>query len=210
MRGVKSSEEIAPEVWSQKSPAGESYEFKVNCLGNYDQLEECFLWDLTGVRVTDPNGRTYELEKDFNVNEYSGEITRRWVLYGPAEGAKLPPAGIYLFEYIRDGGTVFTQQLDYSPSTIGYPTGVSWEKRDGDLYVSWTPPEGVDSSMWYKVLVWNEAGTPDLFISDTFDWDAREAVLKDVTLKKGGTYSLNVAVYYPDGYAYSKYAIFEW
>src|SRR3989344_3988085 len=72
-----------PEVWSQHSPYGQSYEFKVNCFGDYQILNECFLWDLDSVKVISPNGTVYFLNKDFNINNYSGEVTRRWVLYGP-------------------------------------------------------------------------------------------------------------------------------
>tara|TARA_B100000959_G_scaffold285918_1_gene362390 strand:+ start:1658 stop:1825 length:168 start_codon:yes stop_codon:yes gene_type:complete len=49
-----------------------------------------------------------------------------------------------------------------------------------------------------------------MFISDVFDWDANSAVLRDVPMLEGGIYSLNVAVYFGEGYAYSEYVIFEW
>ncbi|GMR19243.1 MAG: hypothetical protein BMS9Abin34_375 [Patescibacteria group bacterium] len=201
--------EIYPEVWSQKSPKGESYEFKVNCTGSYSQLEACFLWNLSAVKVTAPNGAKYNLEKDFNINEYSGETTRRWVLYGPL-GEGLPETGSYAFEYFKDGEAVFTQAVSYTQSSISYPTGVTWKRNGRNLEVRWTPPRGADNSMWYKVLVWNTGETPDLFISDIFKWNADSAVMKNVPLIDGGKYSLNVALYYPNGYAYSKYIIFSW
>lgn len=200
---------IYPEVWSQKSPLGESYEFKVNCAGIYDKLEECFLWELTAVKVTSPDGVQYELEKDFNVNDYSGEVTRRWVLYGP-EQAVLPESGTYLFEYLKSGEVIFSQNVGYTQSKINYPTNVRWERSGGDLYVSWIPPEGVKSNMWYKVILWNESGTPDLFISDQFDWNDDEALMKDVPLIENDEYSVNVAIYFPDGYAYSEYIPVIW
>ncbi len=64
---------IFPEVWSQSSPEGDSYEFKVNQFMNDDiELEVGFLSTMDHVMVTDPSGRTFELERDFNINEYSG------------------------------------------------------------------------------------------------------------------------------------------
>lgn len=200
---------IYPEVWSQKSPAGESYEFKVNCGAFYEELETCFLWDLDLVKVTAPDGTEYELEKDFNINEYSGEVTRRWVLYGPEE-AQLPQGGTYTFQYLRGGETIFSQRIEYTPSSISYPTNVEWERKGDDIYVSWAPPEGAKSNMWYKVIIKNEVGTPEIFVSDKFKWSASDATLKAVPFVDGGKYQLNVALFYPHGYAYSKYTIFEW
>ena len=200
---------LYPEVWSQKSPEGESYEFKVNCFGIYTELETCYLWDLDAVTVTAPDGTVYELEKDFNINEYSGEVTRRWVLYGPI-GAGLPETGEYLFTYIKDGDVVYTQTVDYEQSRISYPTGVTWRREGNDLHVTWVPPENVDSSMWYKVIVSSDVDTPELFISDIFDWDASAATLEDVPLLDGGTYILNVPIFYPDGYAYGYDIFFTW
>ena len=56
---------------------------------------------------------------------------------------------------------------------------------------------------WYKVLVWNMEGTPDLSISLSFDGDATEGLMEDVTLLEDSKYQLNVAVYYHEGYAYT-------
>lgn len=202
--------DIYPEVWSQNSPLGESYEFKVNCGSDYEELEACFLWDLEKVQITAPDGTAYELNKDFNIQEYSGEITRRWVLYGPQDAGFLPPSGTYLFQYIKEGEVIYTQEVEYESTKVSYPTEVKMERRGKDLYVSWTPPSGVDSSMWYKAIIWNEAGTPDVLVSRVLEWDARDGLLSDVPFVEEGTYSLNVAVYFKDGYAYSEYLIFEW
>jgi len=49
-----------------------------------------------------------------------------------------------------------------------------------------------------------------VFISNVFNWDVDTAVLREVPLIIGGTYSLNVAIYFDDGYAYSEYVIFDW
>lgn len=205
-----SQNDIYPEVWSQNSPAGESYEFKVNCGSDYEELESCFLWDLEAVRVAAPDGTVYDLNKDFNIQEYSGEVTRRWVLYGPQDAGSLPPSGTYFFQYTKGGEVIYTQEFEYESSKISYPTDVRIEQRGRDLYVSWQPPAGIDQTMYYKAIVWNKAGTPDVLVSKALDWDTRESLLEDVPFVEGGTYSLNVAIYFKDGYAYSEYLIFEW
>ena len=101
----------------------QSYEFKTNCVGEFLELETCFLWDLTAVVIEAPNGRQYQLEKDFNIQAYSGEVTRRWVLYGPV-GAGLPAAGDYRFLYYRDAELGLTQVVSYTPEVVDYPTGI--------------------------------------------------------------------------------------
>ncbi len=210
--GGNSKEEnpkVHSEVWSQKSPYGESYEFKVNCYGEYEKLETCFLYDVDSVRVITPLAKIYELEKDFNINNYSGEITRRWVLYGPMN-ATLPISGEYKFEFIKNGEVIFVDKIFYEQSKIFYPTEVRWIRLDDELHVSWNAPEGVDDTMWYKVIVWNLQDTPQLFISDIFEGNVTNAILEDVPLLEGGNYSLNVAVFFKDGYAYSEYIDFEW
>ena len=201
--------DVYAEVWSQTSPAGSSYEFKVNCAGEPKTLEPCYLSDLQSVRVVGPDGVVYGLDKDFNINDYSGEVTRRWVLYGP-EGGLLPVAGPHTFEYLQPDQTVRTQVVDYTPSQISYPTGVEWERVGDDIAVRWEPPTGVEEGMSYKVIIWNESGTPDTFVSQVFDWNDTSATLASVPLVDGGTYSMNVAVYYSSGYAYSRYEIFDW
>lgn len=203
---------LLPEVWSQNGPDGASYEFKVNtfqCPLLKSKLERGFLWGLDQVRVVGSDGRTYDLYKDFNVNEYSGEVTRRWVIYGPP-GAGLPLSGEYRFEFIRDSQVILTRSKKYTQSNISWPTDVGWERRGGDLYVEWTPPDGAKASMWYKVLVWSRDDTPELFISQVFKGDARDAVLEDVPFVEGGLYVLNVAIFFNTGYAYSEMYDFTW
>ena len=95
-------------------------------------------------------------------------------------------------------------------SVTSNPTEVSWERRGNDLYVDWNPPYGMIKDNFYKVIVWEEYGTPDLFISDKFDWDSVNATLPNVPFIEGGNYSVNVAVYFKDGYAFSEYVLFEW
>ncbi|MEE8045753.1 MAG: hypothetical protein V3T49_02820, partial [Dehalococcoidia bacterium] len=85
---------IWPQVWSQHAPEVKSWEYKVNCGEASSHTDPCFLSDLTSVVVSTPSGKLIELEKDFNTNEFSGEITRRWVLYGPDDG-DLPEQGEY-------------------------------------------------------------------------------------------------------------------
>ena len=203
---------MMPEVWSQNSPAGESYEFKVNefkCPLLKAGLEEGFLSEIDAVRVISPNGTIYWLNRDFNINEYSGEVTRRYVLYGP-EKAELPVSGKYVFEFIKNNQTILTKTKDYKQSKIDYPTDIQWERRGNDLYVSWTPPEGMTKNNWYKVLVWSLNDTPDLFISLGFDGTSVDGLLEDVPLLENGEYMLNVAVYYSEGYAYTDMYYFTW
>ena len=89
-----------PEVWSSNGYDGQTYEFKVNCFGEFDALETCFLFDLARVVVVDTEDTEFELNKDFNINAFSGEFTRRWILYGPpAQGLPLP--GDYRFQYYQ-------------------------------------------------------------------------------------------------------------
>ena len=200
---------IYPQVWSQHSPAGESWEFKVNCFGNYSTLEECFLWDVDAVQVITPNLSIYALNKDFNINNYSGEVTRRWVLYGPAK-EKLPETGSYTFLYLKDEVIVYNQTVEYTQNKIAYPTDVKWQRKDNDLYASWSPPSGVDNTMNYKVIIWNEPDTPEVFVSKVFPWNVDNGLLEDVPFIDGENYSLNVAIFFREGYAYSEYVKVEW
>lgn len=206
---VQQSHGIWPQVWSQHAPGVDSFEFKVNCDSTDSVDEPCFLSDLDAVEVVTPDARTFALERDFNVNEYSGEVTRRWVLYGPPDGA-LPAPGEYRFRYLRDGVALLEQPVLYEPAAIDFPTNVEWEREAGSLRVTWTAPAGVAPGMHYKVILWNEAGTPDAFVSLVFPWDATMGLLPDVPFVDGGTYSLNVAVFFDDGYAYSEYVPVDW
>lgn len=198
--------DVYPEVWSSNGYDGQTYEFKVNCGSNYAQLEECFLWDVTRVAVISPDNVEYDLEKDFNVNAYSGEVTRRWVLYGPS-GEGLPASGEYQFTYYQDGDVVLQQTVAYEPETVGRPTDVTWRREGNDLLVDWTPPEGARSGMWYKVLIFPDGGE---VISQTFEWDADNARMPEIPLADGDQGTLNVAIYFGGGYAYSEYLPLEW
>lgn len=201
---------VLPQVWSQNSPYGASYEFKVNDNDFMKgELETGFLSTVDSVVVTDPGGREFELERDFNVNEYSGEVTRRFVLYGPPDGG-LPESGEYGFEFIRDGRRVGVKTVDYVQSRLGYPTDVRWERRGDDLYVEWTPPAGVDEGNWYKVIVWDTEGGWETSTSLVFEWDASGGLLEDVPFVDDGVYQLEVAIFSNTGYAYSEYHYFTW
>lgn len=203
---------IWPQVWSQHAPGVKSWEYKVNC-NNVDNLTShtipCFLSDLTAVNVEAPDGSVTQLDYDFNTNEYSGEVTRRWVKYGPSEGS-LPEQGDYTFRYWRGEELAFEQVAEYLADPIAFPTGVEWRRDGDDLVVDWTPPPEADSSMNYKAIIWQVDDTPPAFASKQFDWDADSGVMQDVPLLEGGSYSLNVAIYFSDGYAYSDYVIFDW
>ena len=197
---------VWPQVWSQNAFDGQSYEFKTNCGTDHIELETCFLWDVTEVIVEAPDGDLFELEKDFNINGYSGEVTRRWVLYGPV-GAGLPGAGEYRFLYYRGEELALTQVVAYQPETVGFPTDVVWVREGDDLVVSWTPPAGASPGMHYKVLMFPDGGS---VISLIFDWDASHARLSDVPLPDGATGTLNVAIFFDGGFSPSRYLPFTW
>lgn len=201
--------DIFSEVWSQNSPKGKSYEFKVNCGSNYAILGSCFLYELDEVYVIHPEGRRYDLKKDFNINNYSGEITRRWVLYGE-QNSSLPITGEYVFEFVKNKTIAFRDSVKYVQSYVSYPYDIKMEKREKSLAVKWKAPGRIKEGMWYKIIIWNEADTPQVFVSKQFDWNATEGVLENVPLVKNGNYSLNAAVFYRGGYAYSDYSIFSW
>lgn len=200
---------IWPQVWSQHAPDVQSWEYKVNCGEASTHIDPCFLTDLTSVRVTTPSGEQIELDKDFNTNDFSGEVTRRWVLYGPEDG-RLPEQGDYVFSYSRGAELVYEQVVPYDSEVISYPTEIEWKRSARDIVVKWNPPAEAMEGMHYKALIWQVEDTPEVFISDVFDWDADTAVLKNVPMIVGGKYSLNVAIFFDDGYAYSEYVIFEW
>ena len=197
----KPENDIYPEVWSMNGYDGQGYEYKVNCGSDYVVLETCFLWNLTNVIVVSPNGTEFELNKDFNINNYSGEVTRRWVLYGPVGGG-LPSSGEYSFNYYIDDEIIFMQNIDYEPETIGIPKDIKWNLDGKNITVNWTPPEGMKPGMWYKVLLFQENGH---VISDVFDWNANSARMDDLPLKHGDKFTLNVAAYFRGGYSYSDY-----
>lgn len=202
---------VFPQVWSQYSPYGSGYEFKVNDaqIGPNQPLESGWLSTVDRVVVTDTKGIEYELERDYEINNYSGEVTRRFVLYGP-EDSHLPETGRYRFDFIKDGEISLTKYVDYVQSNIGYPTDISWERRGEDIYVEWTPPANVGKKNWYKVLIWSHEDTPESFISLRFEGEAASGLLEDVPFVEDGKYQLNVAVYYNDGYSYSHYHYFIW
>lgn len=198
--------DLFPEVWSSNGHDGQTYEYKTNCFNAYDKLEACPLFHMSRVVVISPRGTEYDLQRDFNVNAYSGEVTRRWVLYGPP-GAGRPAPGEYRFLYYQSGEVVLQQSITYRPEVISYPTDVRWRREGAALVVSWTPPEDLRDGMWYKVLVFPDEGQ---LISKVFEWSAREARLEDVPIKDGAHATVNVAIYFHGGYAYSEYIPLEW
>jgi hypothetical protein len=200
---------IWPQVWSQHAPSVQSWEYKVNCGDASSHTEPCFLSDLTSVMVTTPTGDLIALEKDFNTSEFSGDITRRWVLYGPDDG-DLPERGDYVFSYSRGDELMYEQVVPYDSGVMSYPTGVEWKRSGRDLIVNWDPPSEAEEGMTCKAIVWQVEDTPELFISEQFERDDSSGELRDVPMIVGGMYSLNVAIFFDDGYAYSDYVIFEW
>ncbi len=190
--------DVYPEVWSKNGYDGASYEFKSNCGPSYSTLEECFLWQMTRVDVVGPNGTTYQLNKDFNQNAYSGEITRRWVLYGPA-GAGLPGVGTYVFSYFKGDSVALTQSVNYMPSVVQAPNNITWRREGNDLIVAWQPPSGMTDKMWYKVIVFRTNGQ---VLSQQVTWNSSDATLKNFPLDPAEAADMNVSSYFPGGYAY--------
>ena len=202
------AQDIYPQVWAQISPTGKSYEYKVNCGRNYSKLETCFLWNIDQVIVTSPAGDKYSLQKDFNINNYSGEVTRRWVLYGP-DGTGLPENGQYLFTYYKNGEILNTQTVSYTSSELSIPTQVVVSQLGNDLHVTWQPPSGVTSEMSYKVIVFVRSNG-QFATSLSFPPSSSEATLPAPPLTPGSRYFVKVALYWPTGYAYSVDAPFTW
>lgn len=214
-QGINTRNQAAPpanehdlhaEVWTKNGYDGPSYEYKVNCGPQYATLNECFLFDLTRVTVAAPGGSVYELTKDFNIQKYSGEVTRRWVLYGPADGG-LPATGTYTFHYYRGAELAYSQSVHYLPEVIGYPTEIKWRREGNDLLVEWTPPAGMRQGMWYKVILFPERQN---IISQQLDWNATSARLTNVPLPAGTRVEMNVASYFDGGYAYPENVVILW
>jgi hypothetical protein len=203
------------QVWSENSPYGQRTEFKVNWLRlpgdspSPAELTNCWLHAVEAVVVTAPDGGAHALEKDFNLSAYSGEITQRWVLYS-ADGMALPPSGRYLFTFIKEGREVARKAVSYVRSTIGIPTDLRLTQDGGDLHASWTPPPEVDRSMWYKIIVCRAEGVTPQPFSRQFAWDSAAATLPAVPLTPGQRYQANVALFSPQGYAYSRRVHFVW
>jgi hypothetical protein len=196
-----------PQVWSINAFDGRSFEFKTNCIGEFVSLATCFLWDVTAVVVEAPGGRRYELEKDFNIQPYSGEVTRRWVLYGPT-GAGLPVAGDYRFLYYQGEEATLTQVVSFTPQLVAFPTGITWSRDGNDFVVAWTPPVAASPGMTYKVLLFPPNN--GAVISSLLEWNASSARLPDVPLEDGTEATLNVAIYWDTGFAPSEYLPFTW
>ena len=176
---------------------GQTYEFKKNCFDGSEILGYCFLLDVNGVVVVSLDQREFDLQMDFNINAYSGEVTRRWVLYG-SSGGGLPIPGKYQVFYYRDGIEELRQDVTHTPAVIGFPNGVTWDKDGNDLTINWQPPKLVESEIWYKVVVFSEIAP---LTSQVFDRDPDEARLADVPLEASDRAEVNVAVFFNEGYA---------
>lgn len=210
MSSTENSPAIEPhlhyQIWSQSAPGGPSYEFKVNCGIISDEIEVGFLWGVTRVVVTDPNKRKYDLAKDFMRNAYSGEVTRRWVLYGrPGEG--LPVAGTYTYTFYKGDEVVHTHSIRYIVSVVAPPTGVTWRREGNDLLVTWQPPAQLSSDMTYKVIVFRSTGQ---VLSQAAKWTDVSARLADFPLEPGECVQMNVASFSSHGFAYTENMPIVW
>lgn len=199
---------IYPSVWSQNGFDGEGYEYVVICNNQHElaMLETCFLWNLTAVRVERPDGRIFDLDKDFNIQSYSGEVTRRWVLYSPA-GAGFPQSGDYTFRYYIGNTLEYEHVVAYTLKTVGFPTNVGWRREGDDLVIEWTPPKDGEPGMTGKAILFTDAGET---ISELYTWGTERMRLRDIPLRKGTTGRITVTVVFRGGYAYSEYVPLIW
>jgi len=183
---------VFPQVLANIGPRGETgYEFKTNCRLNSPILQTGFLWDLSEVVVTNPDGEKFHLTKDFNINNYSGEVTRRWVLYGPSDDSRLPESGIYTFDYIKDNKVLLTQYVDYTLTSYPEVENITVTQLGDSIHVTWTPPAGLDVLNGYKVFV---SPVPNKLISIPLPWDASEVTFTNLTLVPGETYYIDVCL----------------
>jgi hypothetical protein len=200
-------EAVYPTVMANRNPDGlPAYEYKSNCSQNYVELETCFLWNLTDVTTTTPSGNVFHLNKDFYINPYSGEVTRRWVLYGP-DGSGYPENGSYLFSYYIDDQLVLEQTLDYVFSMVNPVTDIQAVQTGNQLVVDWTPPADMNSEKWYKVYV---SLNRKILYSQRFDWNVNHAELSDLDLVPGEKYEIDVDVFGQDNSAGGKTLILVW
>lgn len=200
--------DVYPQVWSHNSPFGKAFEYKVNCDFDFQILETCFLWDIDQVIVTNPKGEKTALNKDFNENSYSGEITRRWVLYGPY-GSGLPENGKYIFTYYRDNQIVLTQEVNYNQSILEMATEITVNQEGTGLHVKWLPPQGVTADMWYKVIIWDDQ-TGQMAASQTYPADSQDIFMPNLPLIPDRVYYVVVPIYNNFGFAESEQIHFKW
>lgn len=215
--GYEAHPDLSTVVWSKNGYDGESYEFKTNCRtwDRYTAHQDCFLWNLTAVRVTTPRGEAHDLRKDFNIQEYSGEVTQRWVLYGPA-GAGFPVSGDYKYQYYIGNELEYEQTIPYTLSYIDPPTNVRAQRDGNDLVVDWEPPRNPTGTVQYKVIVWNEGDNYGT-ISQALPFGARSARLPDIPVHDGAQIQMHVMAGfwyendpYSGGYSYSEYVRMTW
>ena len=195
--------DIWPQVYSQNGPAISSWEYKVNCGPSSSSDDHCFLSDLSAVIVTTPANEVISLDRDFNTNPFSGEVTRRWVKYGPSSGT-FPLSGEYTFEYFDGEQLVLATRLPFCGVPLPLPQDASWTRSGStrtvvpSKMVPWSePPSSVG---WIKVLVFDESGN---VLSVVVSKSSSGTVFVDAPLIDGGSYSASVAFFWDDGYAYT-------
>lgn len=200
-------EAVFPAVMANRNPQGlPAYEYKTNCSQNYVELETCFLWDLTDVTTTTPSGKVFHLYKDFNINPFSGEVTRRWVLYGP-DGSGYPEDGTYLFSYYKDDQIILEQQLEYTFSIATPVSEIQAVQIGNSLEVDWVPPADMNSDKWYKVYV---SQNRKILYSQRFDWNVTHALLPDLNLTAGEVYEIDVDVFSSETSSGGPTFLLEW
>lgn len=200
---------LNPEVVYGNQQDGLSYEYKTGCVGDYPVLDTCFLWDLDSVTVTTPSGKVVPLQKDFNHNNYSGEDTRRWVIYGPG-GSGLPENGTYVFTYTKNNNVVLVQKVVFAlPKLVERPSHVVVTQNGNDLHVTWQPPQGISPEGHYKVII-GDTKTGLFVTSQIFPWDSFDVVLPNPPLVSGTSYDIGVDWGGPSGYSGSDVAKIIW
>ena len=189
--------DIWPLVYSQNGPDISLWEYKVNCGTSSSSDDHCFLSDLTAVSVTTPTNEVISLDRDFNTNPFSGEVTRRWVKYGPSSGT-FPLAGDYTFEYFKGEQLVLVTRLPFCGEPLPLPQDVSWTRSGSNLSVQWAePPSSVG---WIKVLVFDDSSN---VLSVVVSKSSSGTVVVDAPLIDGGSYSASVSFFWDDGYSYT-------
>ena len=188
--------DIWPEVYSQNGPDISSWEYKVNCGSD----NNCFLSDLTAVNVTTPANEVISLDRDFYTNTFSGEVTRRWVKYGPPDG-DFPWTGDYLFEYFKGEQLVLETRFPFCGKPLPLPRDVYWTRSGSDLHIQWTePPSSVG---FIKVIVFDQVSVDSNVISVVVSKDSSGTVVVNAPLINGDPYSTSVAFFWDDGYSYT-------
>ena len=152
------------------------------------------------MHVTTPANEVISLDRDLSTNTFSGEVTRRWVKYGPSDG-QFPWTGDYSFEYFKGEDLVLETTMPFCGVPLSLPQDVSWTRSGSDLNVQWAePPSSVG---FIKVLVFDQVSVDSNVISVVYSKDSSGTVVVDAPLINGDSYYASVAFFWDDGYSYT-------